>query len=305
MPATVMEAWAVDRPGPIDDHPLARVQRPVPEPGPGQVRLRVSACGVCRTDLHLAEGDLAPSVPAWFPVTRWWAWSISSVRAPIASSSGRGSVCRGWRVPAASAGSASPTGRTSASRRCSPAGTSTAATPTTRWSTRTSPTPSPKASATTRQPPCSVPGSSATGPSAGPGCRRRPAGHLRLRGFGAPGRPDRHGRGGARPRPHTGTGRSPIGPAARGGQRRRCRRRATRAAGCRHPLRTGGHAGAPGARGPGARGTLAIAGIHLSDIPPLNYQRHLFEERDLCSVTANTARTARSSSRPPPAYRCG
>ena len=35
-------------------------------------------------------------------------------------------------------------------------------------------------------------------------------------------------------------------------------------------------------------GTLAIAGIHLSDIPPLNYQLHLFEERALCSVTANT-----------------
>jgi propanol-preferring alcohol dehydrogenase len=35
-------------------------------------------------------------------------------------------------------------------------------------------------------------------------------------------------------------------------------------------------------------GTLAIAGIHLSDIPVLNYQRHLFEERSLCSVTANT-----------------
>ena len=35
-------------------------------------------------------------------------------------------------------------------------------------------------------------------------------------------------------------------------------------------------------------GTLAIAGIHLSDIPPLDYQRHLFEERSLCSVTANT-----------------
>ena len=35
-------------------------------------------------------------------------------------------------------------------------------------------------------------------------------------------------------------------------------------------------------------GTLAIAGIHLSDIPPLDYQRHLFEERNLCSVTANT-----------------
>lgn len=37
-------------------------------------------------------------------------------------------------------------------------------------------------------------------------------------------------------------------------------------------------------------GTLAIAGIHLSDVPSLNYQRHLFEERSLCSVTANTRR---------------
>jgi propanol-preferring alcohol dehydrogenase len=35
-------------------------------------------------------------------------------------------------------------------------------------------------------------------------------------------------------------------------------------------------------------GTLAIAGIHLTDIPVLNYERHLFEERSLCSVTANT-----------------
>jgi propanol-preferring alcohol dehydrogenase len=35
-------------------------------------------------------------------------------------------------------------------------------------------------------------------------------------------------------------------------------------------------------------GTLSIAGIHLSDIPTLNYQRHLFQERQLRSVTANT-----------------
>ena len=32
----------------------------MPEPGPGQIRLKVLACGVCRTDLHLLEGDLAP-----------------------------------------------------------------------------------------------------------------------------------------------------------------------------------------------------------------------------------------------------
>jgi propanol-preferring alcohol dehydrogenase len=35
-------------------------------------------------------------------------------------------------------------------------------------------------------------------------------------------------------------------------------------------------------------GTLAIAGIHLSDIPALNYQAHLFQERQLRSVTSNT-----------------
>jgi alcohol dehydrogenase, propanol-preferring len=55
-----MLAWAVNHPGPIDGGPLVRVERPVPEPGPGQVRVRVRTCGVCRTDLHLAEGDLTP-----------------------------------------------------------------------------------------------------------------------------------------------------------------------------------------------------------------------------------------------------
>jgi propanol-preferring alcohol dehydrogenase len=35
-------------------------------------------------------------------------------------------------------------------------------------------------------------------------------------------------------------------------------------------------------------GTLAVAGIWLSDIPVLNYESHLFRERQLCSVTANT-----------------
>jgi propanol-preferring alcohol dehydrogenase len=40
-------------------------------------------------------------------------------------------------------------------------------------------------------------------------------------------------------------------------------------------------------------GTLAIAGIHLSDIPQLNYQRHLFQERQLRSVSSNTRADAR------------
>ncbi|HEY5981380.1 MAG TPA: zinc-dependent alcohol dehydrogenase family protein [Microlunatus sp.] len=62
-----MDAWVVDSPGPIDHHPLVRVQRPTPDPGPRQVRLRVRCCGVCRTDLHLAEGDLAPKRPQITP----------------------------------------------------------------------------------------------------------------------------------------------------------------------------------------------------------------------------------------------
>jgi propanol-preferring alcohol dehydrogenase len=62
-----MRAWAVERPGPIDTHPLQRVDRPDPEPGPGEVRVRVSTCGVCRTDLHLAEGDLPPHRPNTIP----------------------------------------------------------------------------------------------------------------------------------------------------------------------------------------------------------------------------------------------
>jgi propanol-preferring alcohol dehydrogenase len=62
-----MRAWAVDTPGPIGHGPLVAVERPAPEPGPGEVRVRVRACGVCRTDLHLAEGDLAPRRPGTVP----------------------------------------------------------------------------------------------------------------------------------------------------------------------------------------------------------------------------------------------
>jgi alcohol dehydrogenase, propanol-preferring len=55
-----VRAWVVDRPGPIGSGPLRQIERDLPEPAPGQVRVRVLCCGVCRTDLHLAEGDLPP-----------------------------------------------------------------------------------------------------------------------------------------------------------------------------------------------------------------------------------------------------
>jgi propanol-preferring alcohol dehydrogenase len=58
-----MRAWVVEQCGPIDGGPLRRVERAEPEPGPGQIRVRISCCGVCRTDLHLAECDLPPKRP--------------------------------------------------------------------------------------------------------------------------------------------------------------------------------------------------------------------------------------------------
>jgi propanol-preferring alcohol dehydrogenase len=56
----MMRAWQVVSPGPIDDHPLELADLPAPNPGAGEIRVRVTVCGVCRTDLHIAEGDLAP-----------------------------------------------------------------------------------------------------------------------------------------------------------------------------------------------------------------------------------------------------
>ena len=59
-----MHAWVVDRPGPLRTRPLRLVERPAPVPGDGQLRVRVSCCGVCRTDLHLIDGDLHWSTSA-------------------------------------------------------------------------------------------------------------------------------------------------------------------------------------------------------------------------------------------------
>jgi alcohol dehydrogenase, propanol-preferring len=62
-----VRAWVVHHPGPVASGPLRLVERPTPEPGPGQLLLRIRCCGVCRTDLHLAEGDLPPKRPDTTP----------------------------------------------------------------------------------------------------------------------------------------------------------------------------------------------------------------------------------------------
>lgn len=55
-----MRAMALEKPGPVEQTPLKAVDRPDPEPGEGEILVRVEVCGVCRTDLHVVEGDLAP-----------------------------------------------------------------------------------------------------------------------------------------------------------------------------------------------------------------------------------------------------
>jgi threonine dehydrogenase-like Zn-dependent dehydrogenase len=53
-----MLAMVLERPG----EPLKLVERPDPQPSDGEVRVQVAACGVCRTDLHVVDGEL-PNLP--------------------------------------------------------------------------------------------------------------------------------------------------------------------------------------------------------------------------------------------------
>ena len=55
-----MKACVLSSPAPIETNPLAFVDIPPPQPGIGEILVRVSYCGVCRTDLHVVEGELQP-----------------------------------------------------------------------------------------------------------------------------------------------------------------------------------------------------------------------------------------------------
>ncbi len=51
----------MDQPGAVASQPLVLRELAAPEAGPGQVRVRVRVCGICRTDLHVVEGELPPA----------------------------------------------------------------------------------------------------------------------------------------------------------------------------------------------------------------------------------------------------
>ena len=285
----MMHAWVVDHPGPIDTGPLRLVERAIPSPGPGQVRLHVRTCGVCRTDLHLAEGDLDPTRPQVVPGHEvvgevdqrgpgserfslgqrvgvpWLAHTCGVCRFCTA---GRENLCvaplfTGWDLDGGYAeyvlveeayAYAIPDSfddQAAAPLLCA-----------------------------------GIIGYRALRRSNLP-----PGGRLGIYGFG-------------------GSAHLAAQVALSEGARLHV---LTRSADSRALALTLGAASVGDAADPPPEpldsailfapvgtlvppalaaldrgGTLAIAGIHLSDIPPLDYQRHLFEERNLCSVTANT-----------------
>ena len=117
--------------------PLRPAELPDPQPGAGQVLISVSACGVCRTDLHIVDGELDRAEAAarpGAPDRRHGGRGGGGGGALRASASGSG--CPGSAGPAASAATAAAAARTSATAPASPATTSTAATPS--WPSPTS-----------------------------------------------------------------------------------------------------------------------------------------------------------------------
>ncbi len=62
-----MLALALKTPAPVESNPLVREDVPIPEPGADEILIQVLACGICRTDLHVVEGELQPKLPSVIP----------------------------------------------------------------------------------------------------------------------------------------------------------------------------------------------------------------------------------------------
>jgi propanol-preferring alcohol dehydrogenase len=276
-------------PGPVESRPLASVEKPAADPREDEVRVAVEVCGVCRTDLHLVEGDLAPRRPGVVPGHQ-----------VVGRVESRGRSARrfreGDRVGVAWLRRACGSCRFCASGRenlC-------LAPEFTGWDADggyaellTVPEafayPLPAALAPAQAAPLLCAG--IIGYRAYVRSRIRPGGRLGLYGFGGSAHiviqiARHHGcqvfvvtRGGVHRELAESLGASWAGDSAERPP---------------EPLDAAILFAPAGELVPSALaaldrgGTLAIAGIHLSQIPPLDYRAHLFEERSLCSVTANT-----------------
>ena len=62
-----MRAMTLTHTAPVEENPLVASDLPIPQPAQGEILIRVKACAVCRTDLHVTEGDLPPHRPHIVP----------------------------------------------------------------------------------------------------------------------------------------------------------------------------------------------------------------------------------------------
>jgi propanol-preferring alcohol dehydrogenase len=289
-----MRAWHVEAPGPVTGRPLRLRDTEVPEPAAGELLLKVLACGVCRTDLHVTEGDLPPHRPGVTPghevVGEVAAlgqgasyWAVGD-RAGAAWLRWTDNVCRfcqrgaenlcphsrytGWD---ADGGYAEYLTVPAAYAHRLPSGYSDL-----------------------ELAPLLCAG--IIGYHALQRAELPPGGRLGLYGFG----------GSAHLAAQVALARgATVHVLTRGEQAKRLARELGAASVGDaadmppEPLDSAilfapaGDLVLPAMAALDRGGTLAIAGIHLTDIPPLNYEKHLFQERQLRSVTANTRADAR------------
>src|SRR5882672_5593170 len=295
-----MRAWHVDRPGPVGINgagagPLTARDTPVPEPGLGELLLRVLACGVCRTDLHVTEGDLPVHRPGVTP-------GHEVVGEVVATGDGDMSgFAPGNRAGAAWLRSTDGTCRyclRGAENLC-PASLYTG------WDADggyaeylTVPAayahPLPAGYSDVELAPLLCAG--IIGYRALKRAALPPGGHLGLYGFG----------GSAHLAAQVALARgATVSVMTRGEEARELARslgaafvggpadmppQALDAAILFAPV---GDLVPPALAALDRGGTLAVAGIYLTDIPPLSYERYLFQERQLRSVTSNTRQDAR------------
>lgn len=284
-----MLAWAVAEPGGRGGERLRRERRPVPEPGPGELLVRVHASGVCRTDLHVVMGDLPPHLSPVVPgheivgevialgesVTGWSrgdragiAWLRHTCGTCVYCGRGDENLCpnsryTGWDADGGYAEYA-----------VAPADYAYHL---------------PSSYPDERLAPLLCAG------IIGFRALRRaslPAqGRLGIYGFGASAHLAAQVAMAQGARVHVMT-RSPaaqelalsLGAASAGGAAAPPPEKLDAAI----LFAPAGELVLPALEALDRGGTLAVAGIHLSDIPSLNYDRHLFQERNLRSVTANT-----------------
>ncbi|MGW0804597.1 zinc-dependent alcohol dehydrogenase family protein [Nonomuraea sp. NPDC002799] len=272
-----MRAWVVAEPGPMAGRPLELVERAVPVPGPGEVLVRVEACGVCRTDLHLAEGDLRPRRPRTTPghqvVGRVEGTGARVGVAWLRSTCGKCRFCaRGLEnLCPSSAYTGWDADGGFAEYVVAPADYVY---------------PLPGDVPAERLAPLLCAG--IIGFRALERCDLPPGGRLGIYGFGA----SAH----LTAQAAIARGATVHAVTRSASSRRLALELGAASAGDRPPepldaailFAPVGDLVPPALEALDRGGTLAVAGIHLTDVPALNYERHLFQERTLRSVTANT-----------------